>query len=354
MIVAIIGAGNGGQAVAGSLALAGHRVRLHDIDPSQVEPIAKRGGITAIGHLVRGFASVEYAGTDVAAAVLDAELVMVVVPGAAQAEAVEALAPHLGEGVPVVLHPGCTGGALECARTLRASPVAETDAFLYACRLIEPGTTQIMAIKSQIRVGVTPAAETGRVVAQLRRLIPQAQPAASVLETSLANMNAMLHVGPMLANAGRVENRDASFEFYGEGITPSVAQLVERVDEERLDVCGALGVAALTLREWIEQTYGVRGESLHDAIQRLNRTVYASSPAPATLEHRYLTEDVPAGFVPLEALGHAAGLPMETVGALVTIASAALDRDLRVSGRTAERMGLEGLDANGLRRLVSN
>jgi opine dehydrogenase len=357
VFVTVVGGGNGGHAAAGALALAGHRVRLHDIDDTKVAPVASAGGIDVAGPVVEGFAPVDYAGTDLGQAMDGAELVMVIVPGAAQGDAVEALAPHLAEGASVLLHPGCTGGALECARILRDAGkdvlVGETDSFLYAGRFPQPGKTFIGAVKAQLRVGVLPADGRDRFVAHVQEVFPAAEAASSVLETSLGNMNAMLHVGPMLANAGRIEHPDTTFEFYGEGITPGVARLVEQVDEERMALCGALDVPGRTIRAWIADTYGVTGSSLYDTIQTLNRDVYKTSPAPTTLAHRYLTEDVGEGFVPLEALGHAAGVSMQLTGALVSVASAALGRDFRREGRTAERMGIAGLDAGGIRGLLA-
>ena len=339
------------------LALAGHRVRLHDIEAAKVEPVAAARGIEVTGPVAAGLAPIEYAGTELSQALDDAEFVIVIVPGAAQAEAVTAVAQHFADVLPVLLHPGCTGGALECSRILRQAgsraAVGETDSFLYACRLLEPGTTFVGAVKAEVRVGVLPADAGAAFVALVGEVFPQAEEASSVLETSLGNMNAMLHVGPMLANAGRIESHASNFEFYGQGITPSVARMLEQVDEERLALCHELDVQGRSIREWIRQTYGVAGPSLHETIQKLNREVYRTSPAPAMLEHRYLTEDVGEGFVPLEALGHAVGLPMELTGGLVTLASAALGRDFRTEGRTAARMGIDGLGTDEILKLVT-
>lgn len=357
MIVTIIGAGNGGHAVAGAMGLAGHTIRLYDIRDDVLAPVRERGGIQVTGGEIGGFAPVAYAGMDIAEAVMDANVVIMVVPGMAHRDVAVTLAPHVVSGQILLLHPGCTGGALEFRKALRLLavnlPVAETDSFLYACRFLEPGRTHISAIKARIKVSVLPQSQTESVLDRLRELIPQVEAASSVLETSLANMNAMLHVGPMLTNAGRIQFTQGGFEFYGHGITHSVARLVRRADEERQALCRRLAVPTMSLSEWILATYGVSGECLYETIQTLQHEVYKSSRAPTALDHRYLTEDVPAGLVPMENIGHLAGLPMRLIGALITIASSALDTDFRRDGRTADRMGLTNLDVKGIRALVT-
>ena len=356
MNVTIIGAGNGGQAVAGALGLAGHSVRLYDIDQNAVAPIAIQGGIELSGPVIAGFGPVAYAGLDLEQALEGAELTMIIVPGIAHADAVASLARRLADDSLLLLHPGCTGGALEAARVLAETGtdavVAEADSFLYGCRLLAPGSVAISAVKAEIRIAALPPEQTDRLVAATQTLFPQAKAASSVLETSLANMNAVLHVAPMLANSGRIEQPEREFEFYGEGITPSVARLVERVDGERLALAETLGVPARSVGDWILETYGVRGPSLYEMIQTLNRDVYRTSPAPRSLGHRYLTEDVAVGFVPLEALGHAAHLEMALTGALVTIASAATGRDFRREGRGREALGLARDGVDHLSRLT--
>ena len=54
MKIAIIGAGNGGQTMAGHLAIMGYKVSLYDIDVPKMETLKKLGGIQLEGRL-KGF-----------------------------------------------------------------------------------------------------------------------------------------------------------------------------------------------------------------------------------------------------------------------------------------------------------
>jgi opine dehydrogenase len=75
---------------------------------------------------------------------------------------------------------------------------------------------------------------------------------------------------------------------------------------------------------------------------------YASMPTrakgPVTVDSRYISEDVPQGLVLLESLGSMLGVKTPVCTALINIASAALGRDLRLEGRTLERLGEDRLE----------
>ena len=70
-------------------------------------------------------------------------------------------------------------------------------------------------------------------LAALRPYYPYLVPAQSVLETGLYNGNPVLHPAIALLNAGALERNDGTFRFYGDGMTPAVARLIEAVDGER-------------------------------------------------------------------------------------------------------------------------
>ena len=180
----------------------------------------------------------------------------------------------------------------------------------------------------------------------VRAVLPPVTAAANVFQTALATMNPILHVPGMLGNQGRLDAGEP-FQFYGAGITRSVARVVDALDGERVALARAFGVSVPTVRQWLAQAYGLEGDDLYALIQRLHHEVFKSSPAPARLDARYVTEDVPFGLVPLSELGRLAGVATPIALGLSQVASAALGRDFFREGRTLERMGLEGrsLDA---------
>lgn len=64
--MAIIGAGNGGQAFAGYLSLLGRTVKIFDVVQNTVDKLTKLGGVVLEGHSdVTGFGKIELASTDI-------------------------------------------------------------------------------------------------------------------------------------------------------------------------------------------------------------------------------------------------------------------------------------------------
>ena len=116
--VAIIGAGIGGVYLVAELGLAGHRLRLHDLDDTRLADIRAHGGVD-VEHA--GFAAVERATTDLAAAVDGADVIIVVTGGNAQATVARSLAPLLRDGQIILLIQGNTGGSLMVRRALDAA-----------------------------------------------------------------------------------------------------------------------------------------------------------------------------------------------------------------------------------------
>ena len=357
MKVAVVGTGVGGLAVAGHAGLLGHEVAVHDVREEAVGPVRERGGIEVRGK-EEGFAPVVVATTDIGEVVEGADVVIVTTQGPEQGEAAVSTAPSLTPGQVVLVMPGCTFGAVEVRAVLEEHGageigVAETDSFPYGCAVPEPAVSQITSVKKRFGVAVLPPERREEIVGLVRRVFDTAEAAPSVLHTGLSNMNAILHVAPMVVNAGRIEH-GSRFDFYGEGITRSVARVVQATDDERVAVAGALGIEVQTLEGWVQTTYGVEGDDLFEIIQILHRDVYGPLAAPTSLQQRYLTEDVPCGAVPVADLGRQVGVTTPVTAACVTLADALSGTDWAEHGRTMRKVGLSGLSVQEIRaRLVA-
>jgi opine dehydrogenase len=116
----VIGAGHGGRAMAAHLALMGRDVTLYNRTPEHIAGVRARRGIDLESYDggPRGFARLNCVTSDMAEAVADAQVIMVVVPSSAHADVATAAAPHLKDGQIIVLHPGRTLGALEFHKAL--------------------------------------------------------------------------------------------------------------------------------------------------------------------------------------------------------------------------------------------
>ncbi len=342
---AVLGAGNGGQAMAGYLSQQGHAVKLWNRSKEKVDAIKDQGGIRLEGQ-VEGFGKPLLVTTDVGEAAEGAEIIMVALPASAHGDVARLLAPHLVKDQIVVLNPGRTGGALAFRRDLLergCTPqivIAETNTFVFASRTVSPGTSHVFGIKKQVTVASLPAYEIGRVTKRLRIAFPQFEPGCSVLFTSLDNMGAVFHPLPTVLNAPRVEYGER-FEHYMGGISPAVARVLEQLDGERVAIGEALGVKVRSALSWLTDTYGVGGNSLYEAIQQ--NKAYAGIYGPDSLDTRYIFEDVPFSLVPLASLAQVAGVATPVIRSAVDLACGLTGQDYWAKGRNAKSMGISTL-----------
>lgn len=345
--VAVIGAGNGGLAIAAVLAQCGADVRVYDGFPAVLGPIGEAGGVWAKTPHSEGFVPFAAVSADLGEILAGVDLVMVVTPASAHAAVAKDMAPYLADGAMVVLNPGRTGGALEVAHVFdRLCPekrivVGEAQTLLYACRKVSPTSVAIKGEKRVVPVAAFPACHTPEVVERLRQYFPVFVAATNILETGFSNIGAVFHPTPTLLNTGWIETTHGDFEYYHQGISKGLADLLEKLDAERVAVAKAYRVSVLSAREWLEEAYGVREISLYEAIQK--NDAYAGIKAPSEINVRYLTEDVPTGLVPLASLGRIAGVPTPIMDSVIVAASRLLGVDFRESGRNERNLGLDGL-----------
>jgi opine dehydrogenase len=355
--IAVFGAGHSGFGLAGDLALRGFAVRLceHPDFAAAIEPVLSSGGIAVRGVTGEGRARLALATTDAAAALDGVALAFVVVPAYAHAAMARLLAPHVRPGLAVVLMPGNAGGALAFRHALRAGgappvPVAEASSFVFACKKDGPAGVWIRGVKRGLPVGVLPAEATDAVMALLQPLYPELVAAGDVLETSLANANHVAHPPALLLNVARIEAQGGDFSFFHEGMTPSVARLTEAVDAERMAVVAALGYAPESTLAQLTRFYGDQGFGGATYYEAVHTTpVHGAARAPSSIDHRYFTEDLPFGLVPVAAIGAALGIAMPVTNGLIDVVGALSGTDFRASGRTLEDLGLVGLDAAAMR-----
>ena len=355
----VIGAGHGGKAMAAHLALLGFPVTLFNRTFDHIEAIKARGGIdleSAEGG-PHGFGTLELVTADMAEALQEAQVIMVVVPSSAHADVARHAAPHLKEGQIIVLHPGRTCGALEFTKVLRDQgctadvTVAEAETFIYASRSDGPAQARIFRIKEAVPLAAMPAIRTQCVLEAIHPAYPQFIDGGNVLITGMNNMGAIFHPALTLLNAGWIESTHGDYQFYIDGVTPSVARLLEALDRERVTVASSLGIRARTAMEWLKMAYNTIGEDLHEAIH--NQPGYYGIKAPSTLSHRYIFEDVPMSLVPIASLGERFGVSVRGMDSIIRLACIVHRTDYWRRGRTVEKLGIGGLSVSELTKYVN-
>ncbi|MFW6160049.1 MAG: NAD/NADP octopine/nopaline dehydrogenase family protein [Acidobacteriota bacterium] len=351
----VLGAGHGGMAMAGHLGILGYKVNLYNRRRKKIQPVSYRGGIKVEGEL-QGFGKVNIVSTNIKDCIEEADILMVVVPATAHRFMAYSCAPYLKEHQIVVLNPGRTGGCLEFLHALKEkggtqSPfLAETQTFLYASRSIGPAHSRIFSIKNSVPLATLPAYWIPGVLKIINRFFPQFIPGDNIFKTSFDNIGAIFHPALTVLNAAWIEQTHGDFEYYIEGASLSVSKVLEKMDKERLEIAAALGIKAMSAKNWLYSAYSATGKDLREAI--LSNPGYLGIKAPDRLHHRYVDEDVPMSLVPLASLAEMFKVNVPTIRSIIHIASIMREKDFWKEGRTVEKLGLQGMSIKEIRLLA--
>ena len=224
--IAVLGGGHGARTVAADMALSGHEVTLFELERfhDNVAEIFAGKTIAISGKARQGKAKLARCTHDIAQAVENVDLILVVVPSLYHRVYAEILAPVLKDGQHVVLIPG-TFGSLEFVNILRqkackaAITVSELDTLPYATRITGPASVNVYHVLPVFGMGVFPADRTSEVLSLFRDLYPTTNAFRDCLEVGLSNCNPVIHPLGVLMNAGRIEYSRGEFWYYEEGET---------------------------------------------------------------------------------------------------------------------------------------
>ena len=352
--VSVIGAGNGGVAMAGYLAMIGYKVNLYNRTLENILDLIRNPIISLTGEKT-GTGVLNKVTNVMEEAIEGSDIIMVTVPAMGHFQMAREMAPYLKDGQIIVLNPGRTGGALEVYETLRKYKcekdiiVAEAQTFIYACRATSRNSAHIFQVKNEVTIAAIPSTKTNHVISLLKFAYPQFVPAKDVLETSINNYGAIFHPAPTLLNSGHIE-RGAPFEYYTEGITPSIGEFLEKMDQERMEIGKALQINTLSAKDWLYESYGAKGKNLYETVQ--NNPAYRGLQAPKGLGIRYIYEDVPYSLIPMSSMAKELGIKTPAINSIINIAELITGKDFYEEGRTIERLGLKNLSTYEMHNLA--
>ena len=352
----VVGAGNGGLAMAGHLGILGFPVQMYNRTDEHLNAIRWYKGIDIEGA-VTGFGSVRLASSHIEEAIAGTDIIMIVTPSTAHYGFAALMTPFLRDGQIVVLNPGRTGGALEFRAALEREHcgarvvIVEAQTFIYASRMLTRHRAHIFRVKNGVPVSALPSFLTPAVLKVLDVAFPQFMAGSNVLATSLENIGAVFHPALTLLNAAWIESTGGDFEYYLQGISPSVAKVLQSIDDERLALARALGIRTVSAREWLYLTYDAVGADLCSAIRATSS--YAGIKAPRTIDHRYIWEDVPMSLVPMASMAAMYKVAAPAINLTIDLANLMHGQDYRANGRTVRTLGIEGMSVAELHHLVT-
>ena len=353
---AVIGGGNGGQTFAAHLAMQGERVRLFSKSKEKIDALSTTNVIT-LHHAIEGAGKLEFATNDIRRAMDGASVIAIVLPSTWHEMTARMIIPNLVDGQTVFLIPEASCGALAFRNYMKemgckADVVVGAAASLpYATRLHSEGDVYVFQMKNSVDMAALPATDNERLAKAVSVASPVFTLVDSTLHTSIDNINAIMHGAPSLLNVARIEAEPKQdYEYYREGMTPTICKVLEKIDAERIAIAKAFGFHQRTLKQQYIDVYssGSPETPLYEMFR--NCSAYIGLKAQDTLKTRYILEDIPFSLVPICALGRIAGVSTHTMDTIIELGKIMLD-DALCDGRTAEHLGIQGLSVEEVKTL---
>lgn len=317
MKIAVLGLGKIGHNTAALLTQRGYEVTGFTRDAEKARA-ANEHGITVSGALEGNFKV--QATTDIAQAVDGAKFLVVTTTSKGHKPMAQLLRGHLQEGQRIVIFTG-NWGAYEFYSVLRDEVkakhviIGETSGNMAASpTLTYPATTMIKPSKKSMSFATIPGTAAPAVVEELKQAFPEFYPVKNVLDTSMNNTNPPVHVPFCLFNITRMANGEDA-QFYGECLPPILLDFTMAADAERCAVTKAIGGEPKTILELMNAAWNVNYDNIKDL--GLNNPSLKSVKLPKTPYHRFLTEDVPYGYLAVSRLGKKYGVPTPRIDLMV-------------------------------------
>lgn len=331
MKFAVIGAGRTGQAMSAHLKSMGYDVSLYDRDKEKVMLLVNSG--IELCNALSAKVSIDVT-SEIKGCIEGADYIMVTTTSNGHAPICSLLKPHLAYNQKILIFNG-NWGAVEFKAILgddinnKNLIIAETGAQLYLCDSPKVGVIDVIRVKSEVTLACIPPDRVNSIVDDLKNVYPQLKAVKNVIETSLNNSNPILHAPITLFNAARIDFGQ-DFKFYGDGASTLSIRYIEMLDMERQLIAEALNINTISVLDIVNSFWPDKYDNLYEAIH-MNKS-YIASNAPKTFNHRYITEDIPYGIVPLFKLGKMLTLNTPYIDNLVSIMSLLLHRDFVLEG----------------------
>lgn len=345
--VTILGMGHGGTALAADLSLKGHEVTLVKTSDSMhgehhahlletAEVILHESGQARRTKL--------YKTTDnLAESIRDAEVIVIFIQTSFHEQLLARIFPYLSDDQLILFEPGYLSTAyLLKLRMPESLTVAEATSSPIDCRIVKPGEIHVSFRNVANHVGIFPRQRRKRGLQLLNDFGFDWIELSSPIEAALHNPNLIVHTVGAIMSIPRIEYTNGDYWMYREVFTPTVWNLVEALDAEKMAILNELGFDSLTYVEACRQRNSL--DQSRDAKEVFFDYAQNSSVAgPSEVSSRYIVEDVPEGLVLMESLGSLLGIKTPVSSSLIELSSAALATDFRANGRNVERLGRENL-----------
>ncbi|MBK3746158.1 NAD(P)-binding domain-containing protein [Paraburkholderia aspalathi] len=343
MKIAIIGAGAIAFATAAYLQSEGHIPVLWSPSGKSTADFTDGASLTATGLIESQFQP-DVAGS-AKEAVETATTVIIAMPLNAHKKAIDAIYPHLNEEQNVIISSHASFSALYLSKKLAerhiAIPITAWSTTAFRARKKNSITIQINTIRKTIDIATVPVSCADKGLATCIALFGERfNQRSDLLAVTLSNINPQSHMALALCNFTRMELAEQWDQ--NACSTPSVANLIDELDQERMAIGKSFNVKIRTLDEHQKATYGT------------GATTAPVTFGPQTIQTRYVLEDVPFGLSPIVRLGQLADIATPLHRSGITIFSALYGQNIEQDNDLLEDVLPEGTTKSQFAELIKN
>jgi opine dehydrogenase len=354
--ISVLGGGHGGIAEAAYLSLHGHKVILFNRTLKNI--IAIEQGVKLKGCL-NGTAHISKVTDDLKSAVEYAKVIFIILPAYAHKDILYKMRDHLIDGQILVLMPGKLGGGLEALHILREVnkniTIFETESVVIGARRLGTDQVYIHGIKCSVKIGgVNILRDRTRIMGDfklLKAIHSEFALVNNVMEASFSEVGCVLHPVINLLNVARIESSH-KFLFYGEGVTLSVAKVINALDLERINVAYAYGITIEPVSKTTKRYYRSRSDNIISVLRTTD--TYKDVGSPANIDNRFFKEDVLVSLGLYKKLACLAGINVPVMDSIITLTECMCVMDCHVIQRNFTDLGYEGYKYLQLKRALAS
>ena len=364
MPIAVLGGGAVGKSCAADMKLAGKEVRLYDMMPFAKNTLAnlEKTGILLDGVQRNlycfersGRAYLDMVSSDMGKVVKGAGLIVIAAPAMAHEPFFRELIPHLEDGQVIHIFTDNYGTLLlrKMMREMGCTKqviVGGWSSAPYGTRIESVGKFTFPHVGAKYRAITLRGAslpmsdidafmESSRYLPCIDAVTYGNGPEAgnTVLDTGFANINPVIHVPATILGVSTMENWGVifggydknSYSMYCHGLCPSICEVQYQFFEEEKALAKEIGVGTpqyayesfFSRRSVLTQEYmGLDKDGKDNVIFPLDQPSDEGNTGPNSINHRYLTEDVPVGCKIYHDLGVQYGVPTPVIDSMIVLA----------------------------------
>lgn len=336
MKVAIIGTGNSGCAHACKLIQCGHEVNIIKTSSSMhnenFRVIKERGYIECVDRTNScsyTLCKPSLITKNIEEGLYGVDVIMVLTQSLQHRELAPRVSKYFQNGQLVFIIPGNLGSVIFKKYTSKKVIFVEGESTPYDARITSPGVVEILFMN--VRNAVSFYNKSDEVfLSKIDELFGRHKYLRSnLIESALHNPNLVVHTVGTIMSANRIERMGGDFWMYKEAFSPSVWNLINELDKEKIRVIQAYGgnhaISYLDACKWRNEE-----DLQQNSLDVFNMYANTGGPkGPNSLKTRYIDEDVPMGLCLLENLANYKQIETPVTSALITIASSLVQRDFR-------------------------